>query len=591
MSPQSAWGAGNNVEDQAEDIGPTITGRLADAWKVDAEWSAPIDGGFRWWAHRLEQRITVIGDEDDRIVLRAETTVLTNVPDQAAAVALLAGVNQRSGTFALCYAADRRAVVATSTVTMNGWYEPTYHWFSHASLLQIGQAEAWADALAAELGADVAVSAHPGSGPRPEPDEMLEWNDYQRSRPEWVIGSYELVPLVEQLAAEVEEGLELSRGEGPSELRAWPSGYSFPLSNPWRERNPFRATVANAIWHPDLGPGARLQVTAPFTLGKSAAALANLLNSGSASVPTALLGAWWGKDGQVGFTAFLPQALLSAVLGKPGGDVGDQIGIADAFTRLAVLGQKIHFCEALDESGLTFGDAEPPAAVSGYSDFLDRLLLAERRRIVTDAAVGIPAWSSEEYRADPAPVTDLGRVDPDYQLAIYGTFNPVGPTLNVLGALGLGDGRYLLANWMRHPFSPSYTALLVLPDLEPATVWDAMAEVLPFFGVPAGTEFASVYEAPETLQVAAGEAFKRAAEDRGEPERLWAVAHALEEHGGNPWSRLSGSRRAPGRLPSDPAEVAAGWWTAVAGDADYTGHLTSFTQAWDGAIRFLESHK
>jgi hypothetical protein len=51
-------------------------------------------------------------------------------------------------------------VVAVSTVTMNGWYEPTYHWFSYATLLHIAQAEAWADALAAELGADVAVSAH-----------------------------------------------------------------------------------------------------------------------------------------------------------------------------------------------------------------------------------------------------------------------------------------------------------------------------------------------------------------------------------------------------------------------------------------------
>ena len=114
------------------------------------------------------------------------------------------------------------------------------------------------------------------------------------------------------------------------------------------------------------------------------------------------------------------------------------------------------------------------------------MLLAEKRRIVASAAEGVPAWSPDEYRAEPLPIPDLGLIDPDHQLAVFGTFNPVGPTLNVLGALWLGDGRYLLASWMRHPFSPEYTALLVLPDLEPATVRDALGEVLPFSGVPAG---------------------------------------------------------------------------------------------------------
>jgi hypothetical protein len=136
---------------------------------------------------------------------------------------------------------------------------------------------------------------------------MLEWNDHQRSRPEWVIGGYELVPLVKQLAGEVEAGLELSRGEGPGELGAWPSGYCFPLGNPWREQNPFLATVANAIWHPDLGPGARLQVTAPFTPGKSAAGFADPPNSCSASLPTALLGAWW--DTAAGKAGMKPRTL------------------------------------------------------------------------------------------------------------------------------------------------------------------------------------------------------------------------------------------------------------------------------------------
>ena len=576
------------MEDQAEDIGAYIIQRLAGSWKVDEEWSSPVDGGFRWWAHRLEQRITVDGDDEDGRVLRAETTMLRNIVDQDAAVALLAEVNQRSGTFALSYAPARRAVVAVSTVTMNGWSEPIYHWFSYAALLQICQAEVWADGLAAELGAETAVSDHPESGLRPEPDEMLGWNNYQRSRPEWVIGSFELVPLAEQLAGRLEAGLELSRGEDAGELHVWPTGYSFPLHNPWHEQYPFRATVASAIWHTDLGPGAHFQLTAPFTLGESAAELVNLLNSGPESAQIALLGAWWAKEDQVGFTAFLPQALLAGLLGPSGAHRDDPVEIVDEFTRLAVLGQKMRFCTAHDESGLPFGDADPPSAVSGSSDFLNQLLLAGKRRIVASAADDVPTWSPDEYGEEPLPTPDLGLVDPDHPLAVFGTFNPVGPTLNVLGALWLADGRYLLASWMRHPFSPAYTALLVLPDLEPATVRDALMEVLPSCGVPAGTEFAGTYGGPEVRQ-AVGEAFKQAAANAGELEELWGVAHALEDYRGEPWSRVSGGGRAAGALPADPAEVVTRWWNAVADDVNFDSHLACFTQAWEGAIRFLES--
>jgi hypothetical protein len=44
----------------------------------------------------------------------------------------------------------------------------------------------------------------------------------------------------------------------------------FGLHNPWNEQNRFRAIVGSAIWHPELGPGARLQITAPFQFAQSA---------------------------------------------------------------------------------------------------------------------------------------------------------------------------------------------------------------------------------------------------------------------------------------------------------------------------------
>ena len=87
-----------------------------------------------------------------------------------------------------------------------------------------------------------------------------------------------------------------------------------------------------------------------------------------------------------------------------------------------------------------------------------------------------------------------------------------------------------------------------------------------------------------------GEAFKQAAANTGELERLWDTAHALEAHCGKPWSRVSGGDRAVGPLPADPAEIVTRWWNAVADDVNFDSHLAYFTQAWDGAIRFLEEH-
>lgn len=583
------------MRNRAEGLSASIVDRLAGAWGVDSEWSSPIDGGFRWWAHRLEQRITaderiviVEGMDVTETVLRAETTVLGNVPDPDAAIRLLAEVNQRSGAFALCYERERRAVVAVSTATIGGWFETVYHWFSHAAMLQICLAERWADPLAAQLGGKVAASAHPDSGARAKPDEMLKWIGYLWSRPEWVIGSYELVPLIEPLVGMLEAGLDLTRGDGADELSTWTTGYSFPLDNPWNRQNPFQATVASAIWHPDLGPGARFQITAPFDFGHSAAEFTNLLNSQPTRSHAALLGAWWASDGQVGFTSFLPQALLGSLMARE--DLQEeQPEIIDIFIRLAALGQKISFCAALEESGTPFADAEPPAPMNGSSEFLDQVLLGTKRTVVAAAAAATPEWSPKEQLAEEEPGQELRLVDPDVLLAVFGTFNPFGPTLNAIGALDLGDGRYLLANWMRHPFSPDYSALFVLPDLEPATVRDALAEVLPFEAVGTGaTEFA-VIDAPEPLHAAVSDAFTAVAGNSGQLDEIWAVAQVLEGYHGDHWARVSGGARKADPRPDDAAEVVSRWWNALTDSENFAGAVRSLPYAWDGAIRFLES--
>jgi hypothetical protein len=582
------------MQDQAESLSTSIVSRLAAAWTVDAKWATPIEGGFRWWAHRIEQRITVterpFADPDDGMseaLLRAETTVLRNVTDQNAVVRLLAEVNQRAGTFAFCYRPARREVAAVSTAAMVGWYEPTFHWFSHAAMVQIGQAERWADALAAELGAETAVSAHPESGPRPEPDEMLDWLGYAWSRPEWVTGSDELAPLIEPLAAIMETGTGVARGPRADEMRVWPTGYNFPLPNPWGEQIPFRAVVAGATRHPDLGPGTRIHITAPFSFGSSAAELVNRLNAGPARSQTGLLGAWWASGGQAGFTGFLPQALLGPLLARE--DLQDQrVDIVDALVRLVLLGQKMVFCSVLEDSEISPRCAEPPTPLSGYSEPLDRILLGAKRAIIAGAAQDTAEWSPDESPAELEDGQVLRTVDPDVLLAVFGTFNPAGPTLNTIGVIGLADGRYLLAHWMRHPFSPSYSPLLVLPDLRPETVRTALVEVLPGRGVGTATEFARVY-APGTLQNAVRAAFIMTTRERGQLSEFWDEAQVLEKHRGDPWTAVSAGTTNGEPRPDDPAEIMSRWWDAVTNEEHYFGYLRHFPGAWDGADRFIQS--
>ena len=124
--------------DLEEDLGGYATGRLAQAWQLDPEWYAPADGGFRWWGFRLEQQVVAEKDDEGGLVLRAATTVLRNVPDQDAAVSLIAELNQRSGTFALYYENARHRVVAVSAAWMAGWYEPTYRWWQSDDLSNSG---------------------------------------------------------------------------------------------------------------------------------------------------------------------------------------------------------------------------------------------------------------------------------------------------------------------------------------------------------------------------------------------------------------------------------------------------------------------
>ena len=163
-----------SLRDRERDIAWLAMNSLKKEWQVDSEWSLPLHDGFRWWAHRLEQQVTVESYLDGTDFLRAVTTVVNEVSGQESAIQLMSKLNQRTGTFALYYDVGQRSITAITSATMMSWYHPTHLWFAEAAMLQLCQAEAWANAIAAEVGGKIAISEHPVKGPRRQPDQMLE---------------------------------------------------------------------------------------------------------------------------------------------------------------------------------------------------------------------------------------------------------------------------------------------------------------------------------------------------------------------------------------------------------------------------------
>ena len=256
------------------------------------------------------------------------------------------------------------------------------------------------------------------------------------------------------------------------------------------------------------------------------------------------MGAWWRDEGQIGFTAFLPQPLVAKLV-KVATDQDEFLQIIDTLIRVTVLGKpsmpnahrrRNHSCH--------HQSAADSHARPGCGE-LRALAQARKMEMSSFIADTVEGWSPGQPAPSPAENTSLGRIDPDLQVAIFGTFNPMGPTLSVLGVCELNDGRYLLANWVRHPFSPEYRALLVLPDLDPVTLQAALADILPHLSINAATEFVYVMPAPENLHLVISKALKLAAETNADITELWAKAHVYEMYEGKPWSRLNNTMGTP----------------------------------------------
>jgi hypothetical protein len=161
----------------SDDPGLRVVRHVYQTMQIDAGWSTWSPRGFTWWGHELAQRVWSDGpyvDHGETIYrVHAETDFLRGAPDARArqTVASLMGLTGLSGAYHDPASDVLRLRTSASVHAQNeAWLRVL---FGHAAAIQTADAQAQASVTARVTGLTPATSAHPVSGLRSRPDEML----------------------------------------------------------------------------------------------------------------------------------------------------------------------------------------------------------------------------------------------------------------------------------------------------------------------------------------------------------------------------------------------------------------------------------
>jgi hypothetical protein len=292
------------------DAGLAVVRYLYDNSRIDAEWSVLEERGFRWWADGLAQRVwsEPAFDDDGIIIFRvvAATEMLRNVADVTTAARVIDTINGLSAGSAIVLDAEAQTVRSVSSMWVHGgsrdWVARS---FSVIAAIQVAQAQQQAMMLAPLVDGEPALSEHPDSGPRPEPDQMLGLLDIVRAdgaaRSRWagedMVGALRQVralPIV-VLATGDEAGLAIEV--------------------------PYRLTTAlirlgTDEAHPGLGNGMVVRLSLPGDAGPGPEWAAMHNRQELESLTRAhFVGSWVGAAGVATFVSFYPNMLARSGIG------------------------------------------------------------------------------------------------------------------------------------------------------------------------------------------------------------------------------------------------------------------------------------
>lgn len=285
-----------------------VLGFLTSRMQIDAEWAVQEKTSFTWWPSRLAQRVWAAPPRELQGVglttIHIETALLADVAGDTATWQRLARVNGFASMSAYVADTSARTVRLHASVSLTG-----DNWLMgralalHAMALQAADAHAEADQLAEAFGARVDATAHPTSGARARPDEMMGIAEVYQERgagdspftPEELAHLVHLEPRPWMMAAN-----HLRRLEADLEFAAnLPSRLEIDADEP----------------HAALGHGLQLRLILPVDPDPL---LAQRLNAAECLEPDAhQLGAWCvDEERGLLFNAFVPAAAYAPNLSR-----------------------------------------------------------------------------------------------------------------------------------------------------------------------------------------------------------------------------------------------------------------------------------
>ena len=157
----------------------TIEWLYDEQLQVDDEWAVRTPGGFRWWPDHHAQTVEIVGEGkgpagEAAYWVSIRTDVVRNVQMERAAGLLLNLTVMPFASLAGVVLDSQRQTVAFHSLARisainEGWLKTV---LSLAAALQIDEATRLGPRLATLPGVEDAVSGHPESGMRPEPDAL-----------------------------------------------------------------------------------------------------------------------------------------------------------------------------------------------------------------------------------------------------------------------------------------------------------------------------------------------------------------------------------------------------------------------------------
>ncbi|MEO5964216.1 MAG: hypothetical protein ABIR11_02030 [Candidatus Limnocylindrales bacterium] len=286
---------------------------------IDKEWSVGESRGFTWWGAWVRQRVwadkAVRSHGETLWHVRARAAAYRDLPDEPATYAFVNGLNEAPATSAYAYDPGDGTVSSRCGVFT---YDAVHGWLERFLRLSIAlQASvAWLQVPAQANGRPLDDAPHPTSGPRKDPDDMLNLAGAFTGMPSL------FTPAVLQAAATqlATEGAAIDFDEELGLLQA-----QLPVS-----ADAALSWSLEPVEHGFLGHGvaARLFIQSPSGPVR-AAWISNALNLAEAADWTGedrphALGAWYGAPAYLCHTAFFPAAMFGP------GDEGDaQVAITN----------------------------------------------------------------------------------------------------------------------------------------------------------------------------------------------------------------------------------------------------------------------